>query len=110
MKDKPALIGGRKAVRSEPGDMFTWPVITARLGESAKIEQYTETLAVAESINRCVFEVPWFKHYRPEIIAEHAAACIKVVKNHQALLAKDSGGDAEIGGYSSFFSTPNNSQ
>jgi len=30
MKDKPALLGGEKAVQAEQGDMFTWPIVTAR--------------------------------------------------------------------------------
>jgi len=80
--------------------------------ESVKIEQYIETLPVAEDINRRVFGVPWFKHYRPEIIEEHANAYKKVVKNYRALLAEDTGKDAErsgktesqIGGYNSIFS------
>ncbi len=55
--------------------------------ESVKIEQHIETLPVAEDINRRVFGVPWFKHYRPEIIKEHANAYKKVVKNYRALLA-----------------------
>jgi len=84
------------------------PTRIAHFGESAKIEQYIETLPVAENINRCVFEVPWFKHYRPEIIEEHANAYKKVVRNHQLLLIEDSGADAETGGYSSFFSSREN--
>lgn len=86
--------------------------------ESVEIEQYIETLPVAEDINRRVFGVPWFKHYRPEIIEEHANAYKKVVKNYRALLAEDTGKHAEgsrkagsqIGGYSSFFSSQKNPQ
>jgi perosamine synthetase len=86
--------------------------------ESAKIEQYIEPLPVAEDINNRVFGVPWFKHYRPEIIEEHANAYKKVVKNYRALLAEDTERDAEgsrkagsqIGGYSSFFSSRKNTQ
>jgi hypothetical protein len=75
-----------------------------------KIEQYLEKLPVAENINRCVFEVPWFKHYHPEAIEEHAGAYKKVVKNHVALLADDSDTDADTGGYSSFFSSDKNTR
>jgi dTDP-4-amino-4,6-dideoxygalactose transaminase len=81
------------------------PTRIAYLDESVKIEQYLEKLPVAENINRCVLEVPWFKHYRPEVIEEHARAYKKVVKNHVALLADDSDKDADTGGYSSFFSS-----
>jgi hypothetical protein len=81
------------------------PTRIASLDESVKIERYIERLPAAEKINRCVFEVPWFKHYRPKIIEEHAIAYKKVIENHQALLTEDTSADAEIGGYSSFFSS-----
>jgi dTDP-4-amino-4,6-dideoxygalactose transaminase len=81
------------------------PTRIAQLDESAKIEQYIERLPTAESINHCVFEVPWFKRYRPEIIEEHANAYKKVVENHQTLLSEETGEDNEIGGYSSFFNS-----
>jgi len=80
------------------------PTRIAYLDESVKIEQYIEKLPVAESINRCVFEVPWFKQYRPEVIEEHARAYKKVIKNYRTLLADDSNKNADVGGYSSFFS------
>ncbi|MBA7659257.1 L-glutamine:scyllo-inosose aminotransferase [subsurface metagenome] len=94
------------------------PTRIAYLDKSVKIEQHLETLPVAEGINHCVFGVPWFKHYRPEIIEEHANAYKKVVKNYRALLVEDTDKDAEgsgkagsqIGGYSSFFSSQKNTQ
>jgi len=94
------------------------PTRIAYLGKSAKIEQYVESLPVAEGINRRVFGIPWFKHYRPEIIEEHADAYKKVVKNYRALLAEDTEKDAEgsrkagsqIGRYSSFFSSRKNTR
>jgi len=84
------------------------PTRIAFLDESATIEQYVEKLPVAEGINRRVFEVPWFKHDEPEIIAEHAEAYKKVVENYQALLPGDTDKDADTGGYSSFFSSRKN--
>ncbi len=86
------------------------PTRIAYLERSARIEQYIEELPVSESIFRRTFEVPWFKHYRPEIIEEHANTYKKVVENYRALLADDTGKDAEIGGYTSFFSTQKNTQ
>jgi len=86
------------------------PTRIAYLDESVKIEQYIEPLPVAEDINRRVFGVPWFKRYRPQIMEEHAKAYKKVVENHRALLADDTGKDAEIGGYSSFFSSQKKTQ
>ncbi len=84
------------------------PTRIAFLDESAKIEQYVETLPVAEDITHRVFEVPWFKHYEPETIEQHAGAYKKVIENYQALLPGDTDKDAEAGGYSSFFSSQKN--
>ena len=84
------------------------PTRIAFLDESAKIEQYVENLPVAEGITRCVFEVPWFKHYDPDAIEKHAGAYKKVIKNYQTLLPDDTEKDAETGGYSSFFSSKKN--
>ena len=84
------------------------PTRIAFLDEAATIEQYVETLPVAESITQRVFEAPWFKHYEPETIEKHACAYKKVIENYQALLAVDTDKDAETGGYSSFFSSRGN--
>jgi len=84
------------------------PTRIAFLDESAKIEQYVERLPAAEGITRRVFEVPWFKHYQPRQIEEHARAYKKVTGNYQLLLAGDTNKDAEAGGYSSFFSSRKN--
>jgi dTDP-4-amino-4,6-dideoxygalactose transaminase len=86
------------------------PTRIAHLDESVTIDQYVEKLPVAEGINRCVFEVPWFKHYHPETIEEHANAYRKVTKNHRALLAGDTDNDTDAGGYSSFFSSRSNTR
>jgi dTDP-4-amino-4,6-dideoxygalactose transaminase len=84
------------------------PTRIAHLDPSARIESYVEPLPVAERIIGRVFEVPWFKHYRPELIAEHADAYKKVVAGHRALLADDKRQESEVGGYSSFFSSQDN--
>jgi len=84
------------------------PTRIAYLDESAKIEQYVQKLPVAENIGHTVFEVPWFKHFERDIIEEHANAYKKVIENHQQLLAGDDEKDADVGGYSSFFSSRKN--
>ena len=84
------------------------PTRIAFLDESAKIGQYVQTLPVAESIVRRVFEVPWFKHYESDTIEEHAGAYKKVIENHRALLPGDTDKDADAGGYSSFFTSRKN--
>jgi len=84
------------------------PTRIAFLDEAATIEQYVETLPVAEGITQRVFEVPWFKRFEPEIIEKHAVAYKKVIKNYQLLLPGDTAKNAETGGYSSFFSSQKN--
>lgn len=69
-----------------------------------------EKLPVSESINKSVFEVPWFKHFRPEIIKQHADAYKKVVDNYEQLLINDNELDENIGGYSSFWKSADNSR
>jgi perosamine synthetase len=79
------------------------PTRIANLGDSVKIDQFPESLPTAEQINKFTFEIPWFKHYRPEIIKQHADAYKKVIDNYNLLLLGDNEDDNTIGGYSSFF-------
>lgn len=36
MNNKPAIFGGSKAVKSTPGDLFTWPIVTKEDEECLK--------------------------------------------------------------------------
>jgi perosamine synthetase len=58
-----------------------------------------EPLPVTESIQKKVFSSPAFKHYRPEIIDEYAAAVKKVAANYEDLLPGDTGDTGAIGGW-----------
>ncbi|MFP4249616.1 MAG: DegT/DnrJ/EryC1/StrS family aminotransferase [Armatimonadota bacterium] len=49
------------------------------------LRQPEGSLPVAESIQERCYSIPWFKHYRPEIIEEQAAAYRKVAENADAL-------------------------
>ena len=42
------------------------------------VRQQAGSLPVCESVAQTVFAVPWFKHDRPELIAEYAEAFRKV--------------------------------
>ena len=64
------------------------PTRIAHLPDSASMAQYPEHLPVSESIGRYVFNIPWFKHYRPKVIQQHADAYKKVVENYKLLLAR----------------------
>jgi perosamine synthetase len=50
------------------------------------VRQPPGSLPVSESIGASTFFIPWFKRYRPDIIAEHARAYRKVAENYQDLL------------------------
>jgi len=50
------------------------------------IRQPEGSLPVSESIDKIAMSVPWFKHFRPQIIDEHARAYRKVCENSDALL------------------------
>ena len=62
-----------------------------------------QSLPVSESINGKVFGIPWFKHFRKDIIDEHIAAYKKVIGGYKELLKDDDGGSCDFGGFSSFF-------
>lgn len=44
------------------------------------------SLPLTESMPERLFSIPWFKHYRPQVIEEHADAFRKVAENAEALL------------------------
>jgi dTDP-4-amino-4,6-dideoxygalactose transaminase len=53
-------------------------------------------LPVAEKIGHLTYSIPWFKHYRPEQIAENANAFRKVAENYAELLPDDPGDPPEL--------------
>jgi dTDP-4-amino-4,6-dideoxygalactose transaminase len=79
------------------------PTRIAHLPASVSMADYPENLPVSENIGRFVFSIPWFKHYRPEVIQQHADAYKKVIENYELLLTGDDEDDSKIGGYTSFF-------
>jgi len=50
------------------------------------VRQPKGSLPVTESIPERVYSIPWFKHYRPRIIEEHAEAFRKVAEHADELL------------------------
>jgi len=53
------------------------------------VRQGPGSLPVAEEFGRRAFQIPWFKHYRPDVIARFAAAVRKVCDNAGSLLEDD---------------------
>ena len=50
------------------------------------LRQGEGSLPVTEAMPGRCYSIPWFKHYRPEIIEQHALAYRKVAENAEALL------------------------
>jgi perosamine synthetase len=63
------------------------PTRVAHVERDVRLEQ--DSLPVTELTNSRTFTIPWFKHFRPEIIEQHANAFRKVALNYEALLADD---------------------
>jgi hypothetical protein len=51
-----------------------------RIASGRDVRQPHGSLPVSERIQEWVYSIPWFKHDRPEIIEEHAAAFRKVAE------------------------------
>jgi dTDP-4-amino-4,6-dideoxygalactose transaminase len=75
------------------------PTRLAGLPEGVDVRQPPGSLPVSEGIQGRVFGVPWFKHYRPDVIREYADAVRRVVARHEELLADDPGNLPESGSW-----------
>ena len=75
------------------------PTRLANLPEGVDIRQPPASLPVAEGIQARVLSIPWFKHYRPEVIQEYAAAYRKVAENYEDLLAGDAATPVDAGSW-----------
>jgi perosamine synthetase len=78
------------------------PTRIANLKDAEDFE-VNQSLPVSEGINKKVIQVPWFKHFRKDIIDEHITAFKKVVCGFEGLLDGDLEQTDDLGGYSSFF-------
>ncbi len=66
------------------------------------VRQPEGSLPISEGIGARTFAVPWFKHYRPEIIDEYIAAFKAVIANYKRLLATDPGNPPMLGNWHFF--------
>jgi dTDP-4-amino-4,6-dideoxygalactose transaminase len=78
------------------------PTRLAHLPKGVDIRQPAGSLPVTEGVNQRVIGLPWFKHCRPAIIRQHAAAFRKVAEHARDLLAGDRH-EAETGAYTASF-------
>lgn len=61
------------------------------------VREMDKNLHVSEEISSRVYSIPWFKHFRPAVIEEYAAAFKKVVSNYKELLPGDKGNPENLG-------------
>ncbi len=98
--------GCNKALHTHPvfnqADVYGHGCPTRIAHSDRDLRQPYGSLPVAERIGHEVFHVPWFKHYRPEIIREYAEAFRKVAGHADELLADDPGDPDDLGGWSFF--------
>jgi len=66
------------------------------------VRQPEGSLPISEGIGKRTFAVPWFKHYRPEIIDEYISAFKNVIDNYKNLLAGDPGDPPMLGNWHFF--------
>lgn len=59
-------------------------------------------LPVSEEIGTKSYSIPWFKHYKPELIEQYAEAFRKVAENYKELLEGDKGNPSKLGGWNFF--------
>ena len=88
--------GGVCSVRNRPGlhehpifndaDIYGHGQPTRIANSDRDLRQPHGSLPVTEAEIERVYSIPWFKHYRPEVIQQHAAAYRKVAENAEQLL------------------------
>jgi perosamine synthetase len=71
-------------------------------GDISHLQQPPGSLPISEGIGARTYSIPWFKHERPEIIGEYAAAFRKVAEHYRDLLADDPGNPPHLGGWHFF--------
>ncbi len=74
-----------------------------RIANSSRdLRQYKGDLPVSEAVGARTYHIPWFKHYRPQIIDQYANAFRKAAENYKDLLEGDPGNPENIGGWHFF--------
>jgi len=65
------------------------PTNLANLPDGVDVRLNDNDLPVSAAIHGRAFSLPWFKHFKPEIIDQYAAAFRKVIENYEELLPGD---------------------
>ncbi len=75
------------------------PTRIANLPDGVDVRETDADLPISSGIQERIYSIPWFKHYRPEIIGEYAEAFRKVVNGYKELLVDDPGNPPGAGGW-----------
>jgi dTDP-4-amino-4,6-dideoxygalactose transaminase len=67
-------------------DLFGQGRPTVLANAERDVRQGPGSLPAAEAVDSRCYRIPWFKHYRPEIIEEYAGAYRKVAEHYDELL------------------------
>ncbi len=98
--------GCNKALHTHPvfneADVYGHGCPTRIANSDRDLRQPVGSLPVAERIGNVVYHIPWFKHFRPEIIREYADAFRKVAEHADELLPDDPGDAPNLGGWAFF--------
>ncbi|CAN7761281.1 DegT/DnrJ/EryC1/StrS family aminotransferase [Paenibacillus sp. LjRoot153] len=84
----------------QDADVYGHGVPTRIANAARDIRELDDLLPISEGIADKVFSIPWFKHFRPDVIQEYANAFRKVAGNYRELLAGDQGNSMELGDWS----------
>lgn len=74
---------------------------TINANSSRDVRTQIGSLPVAENVAKQLYSIPWFKHYEPELIDQHAAAFKKVALQYEQLLEGDQGNPERLGAWNS---------
>jgi dTDP-4-amino-4,6-dideoxygalactose transaminase len=69
---------------------------------SRDLRQPEGSLPVSESVAARTYSLPWFKHFRPEIIDQYVKAFRKAALHYEELLPGDPGNPEKMGGWNFF--------
>ena len=84
-------------------DVYNQGMPTRIANAARDVRELDRMLPHSNMANSRTYEVPWFKHFRPEIIEEYANAFKKVSAGYKELLEGDKGNNPEAMGIGRWF-------
>lgn len=78
-------------------DVYRHGKPTRIANDDIDVRKFDKDLPISENIAARTYTIPWFKHYRPEIIDQYANAFRKSALNYKELLKTDKGNPTNLG-------------